>query len=45
MWQKFVSWLKSLFASVEPTVDDVAHLQGWIKDKPDARDQVFGEEK
>ena len=52
MWQAFIDWLKGLFGSEDSSSfeDPVEELDdqtfaGWIKDEPDARDQIFGETK
>lgn len=52
MWEKLVSWFKSLFGSeaVPKEHDEVVvvkdpQFSGWIKDEQDSRDQIFGEQK
>ena len=42
MWHAFITWLRSLFAKDEPVVET---FDGWIKDDPDHRDQIYGETK
>jgi hypothetical protein len=45
MWQTFVAWFMSLFGKkiAEDAVEQT--FNGWIKDEPDARDQIFTGEK
>lgn len=44
MLQSFIDWFVGLF--FKKKVEQAAEtFSGWIKDEPDARDQIFGETK